>query len=343
MSRWAQDPEGAADALILRSLDDIAVAGRVLFANPGRSLTAVLQRRGVDCTLWNRRVAEGMATAPWPPHGPYDLALVRLAKARDEQAMTAHAVMSALRAGGRLILYGGNDEGIRSAAGMLAEIAGEVETLATRGHGRVLSVRRPAAMGVLRSSLEAWRTVTRMEIGGSARDWVSYPGCFAAGRLDEGTALLLSALPPLQPGAPVLDYGCGTGAIAAAVLALQPEARVDGMDSDAVALEAARENVPAARLTLGTRLADAGGRNYATILSNPPLHQGIAEDRTLLDRLVSDAPSHLAPGGCAQLVVQRRVALERLLGRHFATAVVVAETSRYRVWRAGGPFQTVRA
>jgi 16S rRNA (guanine1207-N2)-methyltransferase len=106
------------------------------------------------------------------------------------------------------------------------------------------------------------------------------------------------------------------------------------MDSDAVALEAARQNVPAASFTLGASLAEAGRRHYAAILSNPPLHQGIAEDRTLLDRLVADAPSRLAPGGHMQLVVQRRVALERQLGGHFAKVEVVAETSRYRVWRA---------
>jgi 16S rRNA G1207 methylase RsmC len=33
-------------------------------------------------------------------------------------------------------------------------------------------------------------------------------------------------------------------------------------------------------------------------------------------------------------VVQRRVALERPLGQHFAEVEIVAETSRYRVWRA---------
>jgi 16S rRNA (guanine1207-N2)-methyltransferase len=338
MSRWAQDPEGAADALILRHLDDIPLAGRVLLVNQGPnrggSLPAQTLERGATCTIWNRRRVDGMAAGPWPPQGPYDLALVRLPKARDEQAMTVNAALSVLQVEGRLVLYGGNDEGIRSAADMLEEIAGEVETLAVRGHGRVLAARRPAARGTLRDTLEKWRVVSSMDIVGRARDWVSYPGCFAAGHLDEGTALLVSVLLPLQPGSRVLDYGCGTGAIAAAVLAVQPDARVDGMDSDAVALEAARENVPAARLTLGTRLADAGRRDYAAILSNPPLHQGIAEDRTLLERLVSDAPSYLAPGGCAQLVVQRRVALERLLGQHFAKVEAITETSRYRVWRA---------
>jgi 16S rRNA (guanine1207-N2)-methyltransferase len=335
MSRWAQDSESAADALILRSLDDIAVAGRVLLVNQSRSLPAALRQRGVDCTVWNRRLAEGMTAAPWPPEGPFDLALVRLPKARDEQTMTAHAVMSVLRAGGGLIVYGGNDEGIRSAVAPLQELAGRVETLAARGHGRVLAARRPEAMGdALRGGLEAWRTVSTITIGGQTHDWVGYPGCFAAGRLDEGTSLLLSALPRLQPGARVLDYGCGTGTIMAAVLAVQPDASVEGMDSDTVALEAARENVPAARLTLGTSLAAAREPDYTAILSNPPLHQGIAEDRAPLDRLVADAPSRLAPGGHAQLVVQRRVALERLLGRHFVSVEVVAETSRYRVWRA---------
>ncbi len=334
MSRWADDPEGAADALILRSLEDVAIEGRLLVVNQGGALPARLEARGLTPSLWNRRLVAGLRASPWPPSGPFDLALLRLPKAREEQAMTLHATLSVVGARGRLVLYGGNDEGIRSAATMLEELCGAVATLAVRGHGRVLAARRPQSTDKLRCTLASWRLLSQLEIAGAARQWVSYPGTFAAGRLDEGTALLLSALPALPAGARALDYGCGSGEVSAAVLALQPELAVDALDNDAVALEAVRENVPAARLVLGSRLGDAGRKAYHAVLSNPPLHQGIAEDHAMLERLVAEAPAHLRPGGLLQLVVQRRVPLERLLAQHFAKVEVVAETGRYRVWKA---------
>ena len=71
--------------------------------------------------------------------------------------------------------------------------------------------------------------------------------------------------------------------------------------------------------------------DYDAIVSNPPLHQGIAEDLRQLERLVADAPRHLAPGGELRLVVQRRVAVERLIARHFARVETLAATGRYRV------------
>ena len=344
MSRWADDPERAADELIRRSLDAIDLGGRILLANQAGTLPSLLAERGHAVGLWNRRLAGSIKAEPWPTTGPttgpaaepFDVALLRLPKAKDEQEMAAHACLSVLEPGGRLVVYGGNDEGIRSAAAMIERLCGGAETLATRGHGRVLSARPPSDLSQLRASLAAWRSTASLEIGGSRRDWVSYPGIFAADRIDEGTALLIGALPPLRAGARVLDYGCGSGVIGASAAAHAPAIVLDLLDSDSVALEAARENVPGARLVLGATLADAGATRYDALLSNPPLHKGLAEDHAQLEQLIADAPAHLKPAGVLQIVVQRRVPLDRLLAARFATVTIAAETSRYRVWRAHG-------
>jgi len=334
MSRWADDPERAADSLIARSLDAIAPRGQILLANQGGRLPDELRARGLSVVVWNRRVVNGQPAAPEPPAGPFDIALVRLPKARDEQESTTHAALNVLSAGRRLILYGGNDEGIRGAARTLEALTGAIETLAIGGHGRVLAADRPEPLPGLRGRLADWRTVARIPIAGVERPWVSYPGVFAANRVDDGTALLLSALPALAPGARILDFACGTGLIGAAVVVAQPAVSIDMIDNDTVALEAARENVPAARHLLGAGLTDGRGAVYDLILSNPPLHEGIAETRALVDRLVAEAPAHLAPGGLLQMVVQRRIALERPIGEHFGKAEIVAEDRSYRVWRA---------
>jgi len=54
----------------------------------------------------------------------------------------------------------------------------------------------------------------------------------------------------------------------------------------------------------------------------------------LLESLIADAPAHLRDGGHLQMVVQRRIPLERLLAKHFGDVAIVAQNGRYRVWRA---------
>jgi 16S rRNA (guanine1207-N2)-methyltransferase len=335
MSRWAGDPERAAADLVERCLDAIGLKGRVLLANQASDRPAGLAGRGLKVAQWNRRLAStgGSKAMPWPPAGPFEVVLLRLPRAKDEQEMAAHACLSVLAPDGRLVVYGGNEEGIRPAATMLEGLCGAVETLAKRGHGRVLAVARPASTR-LRASLSAWRSAGALQIGGQRRQWISYPGVFAAGRVDEGTALLIGALPPLGERARVLDYGCGSGLIGAAALWQSRCIALDALDSDSVALEAVRQNLPSAHCLLGTSLGAVAAKRYDAILSNPPLHQGLAEDHTLVEHLMAVAPAHLLAGGVLQIVVQRRVPLERRLAQHFASVAIAAETSRYRVWRA---------
>jgi 16S rRNA (guanine1207-N2)-methyltransferase len=85
------------------------------------------------------------------------------------------------------------------------------------------------------------------------RPWRTYPGLFARGGLDVMTAALLASLPlpPARSGrrgrkrARLLDFACGSGAVGASLQQRAPGACVHLLDADAVALDAARRNVPA--------------------------------------------------------------------------------------------------
>lgn len=334
MSRWRHDPDAAAADLLRRSLPDLQLSGRCLVLNAGAAVVAALRGEGADVTAWSRRASDVAEARPWPTGGPFDIALLRLAKAKDEQEMGLAAALSVLAPGGKIILFGGNDEGIRSGISMLEALCGSVETVSAKAHGRVVRATAPADTQGRPLTLAGWRRVSELEIGGRIRDWVTYPGVFSARQLDEGTALMLSVLPNLRAVARVLDYGCGSGAIAAAMRDRLPNAQVDMLDADSVALVAAAENVRDGRCILGTNLNAAGSTRYDAIVSNPPLHTGVAEDHAALDRLLAQAPKHLRPGGILQVVVQRRVPLGQALEPLFGEHAIVAEDGRFRVWRA---------
>lgn len=278
----------------------------------------------------------GVTTAPWPPEGPFRTAALRLPKAKDELEMTLHGAVASLSPGGVLLVYGANDEGARSAGRPIESLLGAVRTVRRMRRCRVLRAERRDDVSGLRPRLADWRETFLLTLAGEERAWVSYPGVFAHGRLDRGTALLLEHLPAVPEGARVLDFGCGSGVLGAAVRARRPSARIDLLDADAVALEAARENVPDGRLVLA-RTSGAAEGPYDAIVSNPPYHAGKAETLGVVEELVHRAPSRLARDGVLALVVQRRLPLEEELCRRFRSVSSPSADSTYAVWVARKP------
>ena len=135
----------------------------------------------------------------------------------------------------------------------------------------------------------------------------------------------------------MLDFGCGTGLVAAHVLARRPGAKVDMVDVDAMAVLAAAENVPQASANIAAAVDDLAPARYDLIVSNPPIHAGRGEDYTVLARLITQSGLRLEPRGSLVLVVQARVPVEPWLAAAFAHAERLAETTRFIVWRASQP------
>ena len=134
----------------------------------------------------------------------------------------------------------------------------------------------------------------------------------------------------IAAGARVLDLGCGTGAIAAAVAARVPAVEVWAVDVDPDAVACARRNLPADRVLLGDLYEPLrAGLRFGVILANAPYvpTDEIAlmppeardhEHRVALDggpdgldvqrRTIAGASARLTPGGALLVETGRRQA-----------------------------------
>mmetsp|Transcript_33354 Transcript_33354/g.106343 ORF Transcript_33354/g.106343 Transcript_33354/m.106343 type:complete len:103 (+) Transcript_33354:186-494(+) len=95
------------------------------------------------------------------------------------------------------------------------------------------------------------------------------------------TAFLLKRLRRLHiaPGAEVLDFCCGSGTIAQALLQLQPRAALHLAEADALAVEAARCNVSelAERCYLGDGWGPVpAGLSLDHIILSPPVQPSVS-------------------------------------------------------------------
>lgn len=175
----------------------------------------------------------------------------------------------------------------------------------------------------------------------------SWPGVFAAGRIDPATALLADAMPPVAPGARVVDLGCGNGVIGA--MASIDGADVTFVDDSALALESARAtlaasggDVSSARFIHGNSLGDwneSDGSAIETasvdlIVTNPPFHEHRAMGDAVAWQMIVDSHRALRSGGEVLVVGNRHLAHHAKLRRIFGNCTVVASTPRYVVVRA---------
>ena len=339
LSNRASDREATTANVAADGLDDFIAArepGRVLVAGDvGGAVEQRFRDAGWQVTVWNRLAWDNKAAAAWPAEGQFDTAYLRQPRGWAGFEAMLHALAARLPTGAPLWIAGGNDEGVTSAHKRLIGLFDETETVTIKRRVRLLRSLRtglPADKG----NLEDWRETVRINIPGvpDPVDLVSYPGLFAHGRLDAGTECLLQVLPELAEGTAVLDFGCGGGVISRALIERGAKVRLTMLDIDALALHAARQNVPDAELVLGDGLDALGSRErYGLIISNPPLHRGKDEDFGMIEALIAGTKKYLKLRGSLVLVTQRTAGVGKAFQEAFGHSELLLETPQFQVWK----------
>ncbi|EKY3200215.1 16S rRNA (guanine(1207)-N(2))-methyltransferase RsmC [Cronobacter turicensis] len=162
------------------------------------------------------------------------------------------------------------------------------------------------------------------------------PGVFSRDGLDVGSDLLLSTLSPHTKGK-VLDVGCGTGVLAAALASHSPKVRLTLCDVSAPAVEASRATLAAngfeGEVIASNVFSEIKGR-FDIIISNPPFHDGMETSFEAAQTLIRSAVRHLNIGGELRIVANAFLPYPNVLDETFGNHEVLAQTGRFKVYRA---------
>lgn len=169
-------------------------------------------------------------------------------------------------------------------------------------------------------------------------NFFSKPGVFGWDRVDEGSALLISALESFllrqkyQPQS-LLDLGCGYGYLTLMTRHL-PLARRVATDNCSAALLALRANAEHYVMAVDVVASDAGNTVQDAvdlIVCNPPFHRGFTIAGDLTETFLQQAARLLTPSGVAIFVVNAFIPLEQTAAHIFSVTERLAHNRSYKV------------
>lgn len=237
-------------------------------------------------------------------------------------------ILSLMPVGTDVFVVGENRSGVRSAEQMLAEVCPLTKIDSARRcglyHGRL--EQQPAF------DENSWWG----EYPHEGMTVKTLPGVFSRDGLDTGSKLLLSTLTPHTKGK-VLDVGCGAGVLAITLASHSPKVRLTLSDVSAPAVAASRATLAAngieGEVIASNVYSEINGR-FDMIISNPPFHDGMQTSLDAAHQLIRGAARHLNMGGELRIVANAFLAYPNVLDEVFGSHEVIAQTGRFKVYRA---------
>lgn len=177
---------------------------------------------------------------------------------------------------------------------------------------------------------------------GHGMNFMTDAGVFSKGELDQGTRLLLDALPALSGD--VLDLGCGWGAIGVSLARANPGCRVVMADVNRRALQLSRDNLErnhtTAEVIESDGMANLMDRSFDAVVTNPPIRAG----KQVIYKMFADAATHLNEDGALYLVIRKQQGAEscvKYLKTLFGQVEKLDKSGGFWVLKASEPLERI--
>ncbi|MGL5047392.1 MAG: methyltransferase [Shewanella sp.] len=261
----------------------------------------------------------------------YDTVIVYFPKAKPLAPYLFNLAASHLVPNGQLLVVGENKGGIKSLVKLLPEYFATGMKLDNARHCLLFGSNLEGNVPAMK--LSDWVSQYQLTTPQGEISICNLVGVFSEKRLDLGTELLLSHLPTLSGR--VLDFGCGAGVIAAALLKAQPSLSLECVDINAMALASCELTLAANGMTAkvypSDGLAHTTGK-FNGIISNPPFHDGLASTTSIAHNFVTDSAKQLQHNGIWQIVANRHLPYSDIIAAEFGQLKVVADNNKYKLY-----------
>ncbi|WP_163934221.1 methyltransferase [Paraferrimonas sp. SM1919] len=230
---------------------------------------------------------------------------------------------------GYIWVVGENNSGIKTLPKMLTSTCYKSDS-ARRCSLYYSQIEQPTRHFAIEDYLEQFQ----LSFNQSSLHVCTLPGVFAGQKLDAGTELLLQTLVNNQQGR-ILDFGCGSGVLTAAIALNNPDAQIEAVDINAMALAACKLTMDANNLQVnvypsnGLQEVQPG---LQAIISNPPFHDGLVTTTDIATQFVADSKKVLNQGGLWQIVANAHLPYGEAIAASFGTICVENSNNKFKVY-----------
>jgi 16S rRNA (guanine1207-N2)-methyltransferase len=256
-----------------------------------------------------------------------DVVLLRLPKSLDRLDFIARQVARHAKPSVQLLAAGRLKYMTLSMNEVLGRSFESVRASLARQKSRVLFASSPRAVEK--------PVANRSRIDELDLDVVAWGGVFAGASLDIGTRAMLSTFTSLPPFETAIDFGCGTGILAAELKRARPTARVVASDDSLIAIHSARDTFAANGLEIDVVheafLSGWPDGSVDLIVLNPPFHDGGALDRSPAEAMIRLAGEKLRPGGELRAVWNTHLGYGAVLTREVGPTTQLARNAKFTV------------